>query len=508
MPIFEVTSPNGKTYEVNAPAGATKEQAIQYVQQNISSMQPSVTQEQQDFSVPTQENLSRRRSMSASAQPTSALGIGAGLAETLATLGTGTLASGLGTAKGIIESIGAGQYGTPQGVRTAEDVASKFAEQYTYQPRTQTGQQMAESLGNIASESKVAGLAGMPLIGATTPLLPRAEATLKTLTRKAQNVPRDTMLKEAQNIGLVAPPSKVGAGAIPRALETVSGKSMLNDAASAKNSQVINSAARKYIGLPDDAPLSTETLADLKSAYATPYEAASQLRPSQIQSASGGMVRSTLTRSGAEIVDDIKLAKEDANIAFRAWKNPSNPNRTEAKNEYNLLTKQVKEYESELDRLAKANNQPELLNELKDARQKIAKVYTVENALNPETGTVDIKQISKQDAPLTGELSLAQRFSKAFPDVTKPVQAQPNPLSIYDLLAISAGAGGETTNRALIGLPLLRASGRAATISEPFQRRMVTPRYPTPTGVQSLQAGQQALPFVPFMGLLNYPEEQ
>jgi ribosomal protein L29 len=474
---------------------------------SMSNVQWDVA-EPQDFSVPTQENLTRRRPASSVQQPTTLAGLATGGAETLATLGTGTLASGLGTAKGIIESIGAGQYGTPQGVRTAEDVASKFAEQYTYQPRTQTGQQMAESLGNIASESKVAGLAGMPLIGATTPLLPRAEATLKTLTRKVQNVPRDKMLKEAQNIGLVAPPSQAGAGALPRAAEIASGKFMMNDAMSAKNSQVINDAARKYIGLPTDSPLSTETLADLKMQYSAPYDVASRLQPTQIASSAGGLVKSTITRAGDEIVNDIKLAKEDANIAYRAWKNPSNPNRTEAKNDYFSLTKQVKQYESELERLAKANNNPELLNDLKNARQKIAKVYTVENALNPETGTVDIRQISKQDAPLTGELALAQRFGKAFPDVTKPVKTQPNALSIYDLLAISAGAGGETTNKALIGLPFLRAAGRSAIMSEPVQKRMVTPRYPTPAGVNVFQGGQQAMPLLPYAGLLNYPNEE
>lgn len=508
MPIFEVTSPDGKTYEVNAPAGATKEQAIQYVQQNISSMQPSVTQEQQDFSVPTQENLNRRRPLSATAQPTTLTGIGTGLAETLASIGTGTVAGGLGTAKGIIQSIGAGKLGTPEGVKMAEDIASKFTEQYTYQPRTQTGQQIVGGLGNIVGESKIAGLAGMPLIGQTTPILPRAEATLKTLTRQAQNAPRDAMLKEAQSLGLVAPPSKVGAGAASRALETASGKFMFNDAASAKNSQVINEASRKYIGLPIDSPLNTEVLKDLKEVYGAPYEKAASLNPAQIQSTSGGMVRSSLTRSGAEIVNDIKTTKEDANAFYRAWKAPNSQSPTEYRNEYLRLTKKVKDFESELDALAKASKQPNLLNELKDSRQKIAKVYTVENALNPETGTVDIRQISKKDVPLTGELALAQRFAKAFPDVTKPVQAQPNPLSIYDLLAISAGAGGETTNKALIGLPFLRAGGRALAISEPFQRKMVTPKYPTPTGVSALQAGQEALPYVPYMGLLNYGQEQ
>ena len=35
MPKFEVTSPDGKTYDVNAPAGATQDDAIDYVQSNF-----------------------------------------------------------------------------------------------------------------------------------------------------------------------------------------------------------------------------------------------------------------------------------------------------------------------------------------------------------------------------------------------------------------------------------------------------------------------------------------
>lgn len=40
MATFLVKSPDGKTYKVNAPEGATQEQAIQYVQSNAAKMQP------------------------------------------------------------------------------------------------------------------------------------------------------------------------------------------------------------------------------------------------------------------------------------------------------------------------------------------------------------------------------------------------------------------------------------------------------------------------------------
>ena len=39
MPVFEVTAPNGKVYEVNAPDGATEDQAIAYMQGQLQKKQ-------------------------------------------------------------------------------------------------------------------------------------------------------------------------------------------------------------------------------------------------------------------------------------------------------------------------------------------------------------------------------------------------------------------------------------------------------------------------------------
>lgn len=48
MPKFEITSPDGQRYEVNAPEGATEQDAIAYVQQNLApkASQPTVTRGQ------------------------------------------------------------------------------------------------------------------------------------------------------------------------------------------------------------------------------------------------------------------------------------------------------------------------------------------------------------------------------------------------------------------------------------------------------------------------------
>ena len=43
MPTYVVTAPDGKEYEVNAPDGATKDQALLYFQENWKPPEPTIT---------------------------------------------------------------------------------------------------------------------------------------------------------------------------------------------------------------------------------------------------------------------------------------------------------------------------------------------------------------------------------------------------------------------------------------------------------------------------------
>ncbi len=48
MPVFEITSPDGKKYDITAPDGATKEQALEYAKQQFSKQEP-VRNEQKSY---------------------------------------------------------------------------------------------------------------------------------------------------------------------------------------------------------------------------------------------------------------------------------------------------------------------------------------------------------------------------------------------------------------------------------------------------------------------------
>lgn len=77
----------------------------------------------------------------------------AGVGEAGLTLATGATGGALGmiggTLKGLAEQILAGNFGTPEAQRAVEESASRGAQSLTYAPHTQSGQEMAQSAGEV-----------------------------------------------------------------------------------------------------------------------------------------------------------------------------------------------------------------------------------------------------------------------------------------------------------------------------------------------------------------------
>ena len=358
------------------------------------------------------------------------------------------------------------------------------------------GAGLARESGGGTGAQIAGGLAGS-LLGASM----FKPTSIGKSVQELQNAGRDKVLKEAQKQGYVALPSDVGSGKVTRALETVSGKFKAEELASAKNQQVTNNLTRQYLGLPKDTPLNIETLDNLRENAGSVYQQAAALPAGQVSStttksmATGGKTTTPIFKSGAELVDDIKLARDDSRAAWKAF-NFGTDKPTQARNSAQAADARVKTLENQLETLAKQNNQPQLLNQLKQARQEIAKIYTVEKATNPTTGTVDARVISRQlskKAPITGELQLVGKFAQAFPKVTKPVSERPNPFSIYDVIGTSYGVGA--ANPLVAAVPAARVAGRYGVLSKPIQQRFVQPQY-----------SQITKPFVPYQGLLNTKE--
>lgn len=79
------------------------------------------------------------------------------VAEPVATMATGAQAGIIGPLTGLVADIRSGKFGTQEGVRTAEEQARNYAEQTTYQPRTETGKAVVGAIGKVAEKLSGAG---------------------------------------------------------------------------------------------------------------------------------------------------------------------------------------------------------------------------------------------------------------------------------------------------------------------------------------------------------------
>lgn len=175
MPTFEVTSPDGKTYRVNAPDGATQQDAIAYVQRN--------------FSPPAAPGLGERDKPSAAYQsgkaaykPVDALGIGV---LNGATFGFGDEISGAIAAP--IDAIRSGK-SLGQAYRDNRDIVrGKIDQAKESNPWMSTG---ANVLGGIASGGLVKSAVEKGLGAVAPELAARYASWVNPVGQTAGIVPR------------------------------------------------------------------------------------------------------------------------------------------------------------------------------------------------------------------------------------------------------------------------------------------------------------------------------
>lgn len=152
--------------------------------------------------------------------------VGAG--ETALSLGTGMTGGAIGaaggTALGLVEAIRSGQFGTQQAADLVEQYASKGQQALTYAPRTDAGQQQAESVGTaMQAMAPVAGLTGEmgALASATKPITQAPRAALARVGQQvAEAVPAP--VANAARAGVDA--AKAGAAAVTGPISSVTGK--------------------------------------------------------------------------------------------------------------------------------------------------------------------------------------------------------------------------------------------------------------------------------------------
>lgn len=285
------------------------------------------------------------------------------------------------------------------------------------------------------------------------------------LTKALQNSVRDKTLAAAQAAGYVIAPSKVNPSAINNTLESFAGKAATAQEAAIRNQEITNSLAAKALGLPGNAPLTSEVLKDLRAESGLAYQKVANLNP---------LAKKTL--------DDLKTARHEASIQYKFYDRSADPAALKAAQSAERLSDNL---EWRLQSIATGSKQPGLVSDLRDARKTIAQSYKVERALNLGNGNVNASKLSTSIGQLTDELDTIARFNKAFPQFTREAGSVPAP-GVSKLKALTMIGGGLTGAQfspaagIAAGLtPLLDEPVRAGLLSRFGQKLLAKPSYPS-----------------------------
>jgi hypothetical protein len=342
------------------------------------------------------------------------------------------------------------------------------------------------------------------LTGAATPFLEKAVRGTVNLLRGTPPA-QGTMqaAREAQEAGYVIPPTQVKPSLLNRFLEGAAGKISTAQNASFKNQQVTNQLAAKSLGLPEDVVITPEILTNIRAKAGQAYEnlgatgtiktspkfiqALDEIKPYK-DAVQASKDFPTADKSPIiDVIDQLKQKSFDVNSAvskINVLRNDADMAfKSGDKSLYKANKEASKVLENTIENYLANTKQTDLLQKFRDARQTIAKTYSVENALNVKTGTIDAKKLAAQlqkGKPLSGELKQVGEFGTAFPTAVKTPETmgsipQISPLDIGGAVltgggAYVSGSGAETpaTLAALLARPTLRA----AALSKPVQSRL------------------------------------
>jgi hypothetical protein len=354
----------------------------------------------------------------------------------------------------------------------------------------------AASAGAVNPEDAASGA----LIGAAAPgvlqAAGRAGQAVGNVIRGGEQAPEvAAAIRQARSAGYVIPPTQANPSLANRTIEGFAGKLTTAQNASAKNQAVTNRLAAKAIGLPDDAPLTPEVLDGVRAEAGKAYAAISKLGkfdatgvqlPKEVAVENGIsplLAGKTKSVDAGELVRAWKQSNADATAYYRAYGRDANPETLAKAKAAANAAKQIDDFMVKRVGAIDAS----LTNSLKAARQRIAKTYSVESAMNPLTGTVDARKLAKQlekGKMLSGDLLSAAQFAGRFPKAAQTVEGMGSLPQTSPLDWIPAGAlSMATSNPLMMAGVAARPAARAYALSGLLQDGLVQGQPSAMTGL-------------------------
>lgn len=309
---------------------------------------------------------------------------------------------------------------------------------------------------------------------------------------KTADQARVSSVKTARDAGYVLPPTEIKPTMLNSLTEGISGKIKTSQAASAKNQEVTNTLAKRAIGLAEDQPITKEAISAVRSEAGRVYN---DLAGFGQFSADPQYVKSLATlkapldqfekqfpqlanKEVAGLFDALGQNSFESGAAVEALKRFRFDGQANLKSldpaKKELGRVQVKAagiLEDLIERNLQASGDDALMGAFRNARQTIAKTYSVEKALNETTGNVSASSLSKElskGKPLSGDLRTIAEVGQAFPKATQALSQNYNAVSPLDYAA-GVGLGTATANPAALAAVVARPALRSLILSKPAQ---------------------------------------
>lgn len=397
--------------------------------------------------------------------------------------------------------VSAGISGLVTGKSLAGAGAAKVAGEAAKYAGVGAAGQTAETVideGRLPTAGEVAVSAGASALGAPAARV-LSKATPATGRDAIYDVEMET-LRDLRKEGVVIPPHEIGAGS--DFVSSIGGKAALQQEAAKRNQFVWQKLAREEIGLSKESlPIRKSELESIRRDSGAPYreiqtiqrEAKQHLQSRLAEIAKeadphAAMIKmeepamkeslSILNILASADVDALKKARFDAQRARSAFQ-AGDPN---AYQTWQNAKAQAEALEDAIERAAGSLRDTTLLPRLKDARQKIAKTYAVEDALNPGNGFVDPLSFGRQlvnGEPLSGNLEKIAKFQLAFRREAVEAGRVPAP-GVGNLGSMmTTGMASQGDAPGVIGAVVNATAGRAARpilLSDLVQDSMLTPK--------------------------------
>jgi hypothetical protein len=299
------------------------------------------------------------------------------------------------------------------------------------------GQGVAEATG-----SPTAGILFTPLAAAGSAAAMNKLAARQTAARNAliaqqeQNAVMEQTLRNAQDLGYQVPRSYYTPGRKPGIAEKMAGG--IEKDVAITNQATANRAARQALSLDENAPLTTDTMRQIRSQEYNsgykPIESVGKIRADQqyqndldsIRKQFGSVSQSFPKAAKDEVkrivdaYDELSFNSKDAMKQMRSLREDASAN---FKNGNTGLAKAQKSIsdalENRIERQLSTSQNPNaaiLLRNFQESRKRMAMTHAVEDSLVEGTGSINARKLAEQlDKGLTGELKTTAELASAAP---------------------------------------------------------------------------------------------